>query len=100
MTDGNVSKKGNAITLCLSSKDEKILQIFKIKTDNENKLDIREDERHSERTFRLRSKKWKGSLAKYGVVPCKTSSCQIPLLPEETMPHLTRGLIDGDGWIS
>ena len=100
LTDGNVSLNENTIRLSLSSKDEKILNIFKEKTGNENKICIREDERHSERTFQLRSKKWKDDLAKYGVVPQKTSISEMPILSADMMPHLIRGMIDGDGWIS
>ena len=100
LTDGNVSLNENTIRLSLSSKDEEILNIFKEKTGNENKICIREDEKHSERTFQLRSKKWKDDLAKYGVVPQKTSISEMPVLSTDMMPHLIRGMIDGDGWIS
>lgn len=100
LTDGNISLKENIIRLSLSSKDEEILTVFKEKTGNENKICVREDEKHSERTFQLRSKKWKDDLAKYGVIPQKTFSCEIPVLSENMMPHLIRGMIDGDGWIS
>ncbi len=100
LTDGNISLNENTIRLSLSSKDEEILNIFKEITGNENKICIREDEKHSERTFQLRSKKWKDDLAKYGVVPQKTFISEMPTLPEEMMPHLIRGMIDGDGWIS
>ena len=100
LTDGNISLNENTIRLSLSSKDEEILNIFKEKTGNENKICIREDEKHSERTFQLRSKKWKDDLAKYGVVPQKTSISEMPVLSTDMMPHLIRGMIDGDGWIS
>lgn len=100
LTDGNVSLNENIIRLSLSSKDEEILNIFKEKTGNENKICIREDKRHSERTFQLRSKKWKDDLAKYGIVPQKTSISEMPILSADMMPHLIRGMIDGDGWIS
>ena len=100
LTDGNISLNENTIRLSLSSKDEEILNIFKEITGNENKICIREDEKHSERTFQLRSKKWKDDLAKYGVVPQKTFISEMPTVSEERMPHLIRGMIDGDGWIS
>ena len=100
LTDGNVASSENIIRLSLASKDEEILQNFKEKTGNENKIGIREDERHSERTFQLRSKKWKDDLAKYSVTPRKTATCEMPVLDTQMMPHLLRGMIDGDGWIS
>lgn len=100
LTDGNVSLKGNIIRLALSSKDEEILQIFKEKTGNESKLVIREDDKHNEKIFQLRSSKWKKDLSTYGVVPRKTSIAYMPILNSSLMPHLIRGMIDGDGWIS
>ena len=100
LTDGNVSSKENIIRLSLSSKDEEILNIFKEKTGNENKICIREDKNHSERIFQLRNKKWKDDLSKYGVVPQKTAISEMPIIQKNMMPHLIRGMIDGDGWIS
>lgn len=100
LTDGNVFTKENIIRLCLSFKDEEILEIFKKVTGNENKITIRKDEKHNERTFQLRSSKWKKDLAKYTVVPQKTFISEMPIIEEEMMPHLIRGMIDGDGWIT
>lgn len=100
LTDGNISLNENIIRLSLSSKDEEILNVFKEKTGNTNKICIREDGRHSERTFQLRSKKWKDDLAKYGVIPRKTFISEMPILSTDMMSHLIRGMIDGDGWIS
>lgn len=100
LTDGNISLKENIIRLSLSFKDEEILNVFKEKTGNANKICIRKDEKHNERIFQLRSKKWKNDLAKYGVVPQKTFISEMPILSEDMMPHLIRGMIDGDGWIS
>lgn len=39
-------------------------------------------------------------LATYGVVPRKTSIVYLPILSNAMMPHLIRGLIDGDGCLS
>lgn len=100
LTDGNISSKENIIRLSLASKDEEILEVFKERTHSENKLCVREDESHSERTFQLRSNKWKDDLAKYGIVPKKTSISQMPILQDNIMSHMIRGMIDGDGWIS
>ena len=100
LTDGSVSLNENIIRLSLATKDEEILKIFKEKTGNENKIIIREDGRHSERTFQLRNKKWKNDLAKYSITPQKTATCEMPTLSQNMMSHLIRGMFDGDGWIS
>lgn len=39
-------------------------------------------------------------LARFGVVPRKSHQTFLPLLSEELMPHLLRGLFDGDGTAS
>ena len=39
-------------------------------------------------------------LAKYGVIPNKTWKTYLPQLDMPMMPHLIRGMIDGDGWWS
>lgn len=40
-------------------------------------------------------------LKQYGVVPRKTWETYLPVLKDKSMmPHLVRGLIDGNGWIS
>lgn len=100
LTDGSVALKENIIRLTLTARDEEILQVFKEKTGNSNNLSLRKDEKHNELTFHLRSSKWKKDLAQYHVVPQKTYSCDMPMLSENMMPHLIRGMIDGDGWIS
>jgi hypothetical protein len=39
-------------------------------------------------------------LAKFGVVPRKTRNTYLPLLNRNLMPHLLRGVFDGDGTVS
>lgn len=46
------------------------------------------------------STKMANDLAKYGVVPRKTSTVYLPKISKDMMPHLIRGLIDGDGCIT
>ena len=100
ITDGSVNLNDNAIRLSLAAKDKHILETFLQKTGSSNKLYERLDEKHHEFSFSVKNKKWKEDLAKYGVVPQKTSLVYLPSLAEEMMPHRIRGLIDGDGWIS
>ena len=46
------------------------------------------------------SKKMAEDLAQYGVFPNKTLFATLPLLDDELMPHLIRGILDGDGNIT
>lgn len=101
-TDGNVGKNTNCISITLSEKDCKILEVFRDKTGNENPLKYlsRKNRVNREVTFHLKSEKMKMDLSQYGVVPNKTYSIKPILLSSELMSHFIRGLIDGDGWIS
>lgn len=99
ITDGNVTSKENGIRIEFTKEDgEDIFPTLNIKTGNINKLYYRQD-RNTLR-WGVRSKQWKKDLAQYGVVPRKTSTVYLPSLTSELMPHLIRGLIEGDGWIS
>lgn len=95
ITDGNVF--GNEVRLQLSSKDEYILKIFSDKTNNSNQ--IHKDKRGFS-TFSIKRKFWVNDLSKYGVIPNKTSTVFLPEVNENLMPHLLRGIFDGDGWIT
>lgn len=46
------------------------------------------------------SRRMAGDLARFGVVPRKSHHTFLPLLAEDLMPHLLRGLFDGDGTAS
>ena len=95
ITDGNVI--GNMVRLQLSSKDQYILEKMAEKTKNTNI--VKEDKRKMS-SFHVKRKKWVDDLSKYGVIPNKTSSVYLPILEDNMMPHLIRGLFDGDGWVS
>lgn len=95
ITDGNVI--GNAVRLSLHIKDKHILETFSKVTQNNNK--IYEDTRNCA-TYGVKRPKWVKDLAQYGVIPNKTQTVGMPLLNDDLMPHLIRGLIDGDGWIT
>jgi hypothetical protein len=45
------------------------------------------------------SAKMKEDLSYYGIRPAKSKTAWLPLLPDDMMPHLIRGIIDGDGAI-
>lgn len=49
--------------------------------------------------FRGSSKKLTDDLAKYGVVTRKSPLTYLPTVSEELMPHLIRGIFDGDGTV-
>lgn len=55
--------------------------------------------KRNEGELRTSSPELISDLAKYGVVPNKTATTYIPELSEEFMPHLLRGIFDGDGTV-
>lgn len=99
LADGNVY--GNQIKIELASKDEYILERFSFYTKNTNKLiKINRQNKGKFVAFSVKREKWVNDLCKFGVIPNKTFNVELPILSENMMSHLIRGLIDGDGWIS
>lgn len=98
LTDGNVGEKDNSVSLSLALKDKEILEIFSKQIKSSNQLYQRKN--REEIKFSVKSKKLKADLAKYGMIPRKTFTAEMPILNEDMMPHLIRGLLDGDGWIT
>lgn len=98
ITDGSVGSMDNSVRLCLHKRDVQILQLFSKEVCSQNTLYLRRDKPHI--TFSVKDAKWKKDLAQYGVVPRKTYITKFPTIAQSLMPHLIRGMIDGDGWIS
>lgn len=96
ITDGCVGDN-NCITLELQAEDDYILKILSNKICNENPIYYSP---RNEASLSFKSQQIKDDLAKYGVVPRKTDLVYLPTLSDDMMPHLIRGMIDGDGWIS
>lgn len=94
ITDGNVI--GNAVRLSISSRDVEILNVFSKKTSNENSISYT----RNDATWHVKRKEWVQDLAKYGVIPNKTNFVYFPDINKDMVPHMIRGMIDGDGWIS
>lgn len=95
ITDGNVFD--NMVRIQLSSKDEHILITLTEKTNSSNKI---YRSKNNLSAFSVKRKKWVDDLSKYGVVPNKTATVQLPKIDDKLMNHLFRGLFDGDGWIT
>lgn len=99
ITDGNIDSTAGRSTVRLSiqNQDSYILEKFKelVKSDSS----IIKDTRGCS-TFNIESKKMMADLEKLGVIPNKTWHTYLPKINDDMMPHLIRGLIDGDGWIT
>lgn len=100
LTDGNVW--GKQIRIELKSDDEYILNTFaKYIGRPEAKLHRRISGKNSILShLNTYCDQWVKDLAQWSVTPKKTYTTKIPILSEDMMPHLIRGIIDGDGYIS
>lgn len=99
ITDGNIFKTedGNrqaSISITQSSSDEYILNAFKDAVHTNTA--INHDGRGCSQ-IAVRSDIMAKSLEKYGIISNKTLITKLPLLSKEYMPHLLRGILDGDG---
>ena len=100
ISDGNVFKDNTgrqaSISITLDLKDEYMLEKFK------EVLQANTSVGHDGRgcgQIAVRSNIMAEDLAKYGVVPRKSYSTYLPKVSYEMMPHLIRGIFDGDGSI-
>ena len=100
ISDGNVFKDNTgrqaSISITLDLKDEYMLEKFK------EVLQANTSVGHDGRgcgQMAVRSNIMAEDLAKYGVVPRKSYNTYLPLISKEMMPHLIRGIFDGDGSI-
>lgn len=105
ITDGSVvvSKtrpdRAPVISIEIVEGDREVLDMFasEIKADSDI-VKVFEKRKHVH--MRFASKIMSDDLAKYGVVPNKTWIAYLPILDEELMPHLIRGIFDGNGTIT
>ena len=100
ISDGNVFKDNTgrqaSISITLDLKDEYMLEKFK------EVLQANTSIGHDGRgcgQMAVRSNIMAEDLAKYGVVPRKSYNTYLPQISKEMMPHLIRGIFDGDGSI-
>lgn len=102
ITDGNVfhhndgSNCEDGISITLKQEDDYILSDFLASVQSSTKLT---GDGRGCSAAAVRSNKMSKALSKYGVVPKKTDKTFLPQLSPDLMPHLIRGILDGDGCI-
>lgn len=95
LTDGCIHR--SSISLCLQSQDLPILELFQQDLGIKNHIKPFQDKYHR---FMFWSKQMCEDLEQYGLVHNKTFTIKMPKFQNELMPHLLRGCLDGDGWVS
>lgn len=99
VADANIYE--NEFRLQLVARDKYILDTFAKYTGNSNPISISDrGEKGIFATFRCKNRTWVEDLAIFGIVPRKSFVVPMPIIDKHLMPHVIRGLIDGNGWIS
>ena len=99
LTDGSISLREHSeptVRIELNKRDKYIIEQFKNELQSNNKI---ADTKKDCVSFRVTSQTMVNDLEKYYVIPQKTKLTQLPVLEEKYMPHLIRGILDGDGWV-
>lgn len=104
VTDGciqEVYNKNNRLllrlTIDISIEDHYLLKMLLQELGSQNRITITPGRTTGKVTFG--SNKLCTDLSKYGVVPRKTFKTYLPMLDDKLMPHLIRGIFDGDGCV-
>lgn len=100
ITDGSITKSNNrqaVIRLQLQETDKYILEEFRKELGLSANLS--QDKRDGSWRIAIPSDKIAQDLAKYSCTERKSTTTRLPILENEMMPHLIRGIIDGNGTI-
>lgn len=106
ISDGSVVKhktrddRERCISLEIKSDDEYILKMFATLLGGDPQECVKRNINRNHSYFRFASDKMADDLAQYGVVPSKAWLTYLPKLDREMMPHLIRGIFDGDGTVT
>ncbi len=104
LTDGSVVEhknrpdRSNTISFELKLSDKYMVERFATEL-GASKENVGED-RGRLAYFRFASKEMADDLAQYGIVPRKSLISYMPIIDESLMPHLIRGIFDGNGTVT
>ena len=93
--DGNLSKSGNDVSICLHRDDEYLL--YDISKVIGSDRPIKQSKHCKMSVLNICSKPIYEDLTKLGLGPCKSKTLSIPYVPDEFIPDFIRGVMDGDG---
>lgn len=96
ITDGSITSDNRSMNITLQQKDVDILEKIRTQLESNVPFVIRQEKYIS---FTVSSVKLINSLHKYGIVINKTLNVPFPIINHNLIPHLMRGIIDGDGYI-
>ena len=105
VTDGSVIENNksegsaNTIRIELQSGDKYIIEKFAEEL-GAPKEQVKVFNKRNHAYFSFSSKEMSDDLAQYGIVPRKTFTAYLPIVRNDLMPHLIRGVFDGNGTIT
>ena len=92
------------ISISVNIKDRNILEILRLYTKSNNKIKDYENNKTKKKysSFEIRSIDWINYLKKYNIIELKNNynNYNLPILSNEIMPHIIRGIFDGIGYFS
>jgi len=91
--------RSNVISLEIHNKDRIILEMFSKALGAEDNI-IKLFPKRNHANIRFASEQMSKDLSKYGAVPRKSQITYLPLIRDDLMSHLIRGIFDGDGTIT
>lgn len=99
-SDGNVSSRGNTISIRLLNTDRDILEKLSQIIYGFSNLSTEKDGTYKMCNLTINSKDFKDKLSEYGCFPNKSATIKYPtFLADDLNRHFIRGLMDGDGSI-
>ena len=102
--DGNISKTGNRIEVCLSLKDLNHLEKFKKFLGLTTEIRTGYHNNYGYCHLSVRNKHLWETLNSYGCIPCKSLTLEFPKLSifkdKMDILHFVRGYVDGDGCLT
>lgn len=91
--------RSRIISLELQSDDKHILEMFVSELGADPSV-VKHFDKRNHCYLRFASEEMADDLERYGVVPNKTWISYLPILNDDLMPHLLRGIFDGDGTVT
>lgn len=93
------NNRTKVVSLEIQNNDKYILELFAKSLDADPDV-VKVFNKRNHAHIRFASEKMANDLKKYGVVPRKSFITFLPILDDDLMPHLIRGIFDGDGTIT
>lgn len=91
--------RSKALSITLKRNDRYMLETLSKELGGNGNDNIYDASNRDESSFRVHNEKIVNDLSKYGVVPRKSHTAYLPMIEEKLMPHLIRGIFDGDGTV-